>query len=219
MGKGNVKAERQCVAAGDRILELLVIGQLIRKHQIPKLWWLLFIQWCPTFCNPMDCGTPGFPVLHYLPEFAQTHVHWVDDAIQSSHPLIPFSSCLQSFPASGSFPVNWLFTSGGQSIGASALAISPSNEYSWLISFRIDWFDLLAVQGTLKSLPQPHSSKASILQCLAFFMIQLSHLYMTTGKITALNTQTFVGKVMSLLFNTPSMFFMAFLPRSRCLLI
>ena len=93
-------------------------------------------------------------------------------------------------------------------------SISPSNEYSGLISFRIDWFDLLAVQGTLKSLLQYHSSKASIFQCSAFFIVQLSHLYMTTGKTIALTRQTFVGKVISLLFNMPSRLVIAFLPRT-----
>ena len=98
------------------------------------------------------------------------------------------------------------------------LSISPSNEYSGLISFRIYWFDL-AVQGTLKSLLQHHSSKASVLWCTAFFMVQLSHPYMTTGKIIALTIQTFVGKVMSLFFNMLSRFAIVFLPRSKCLLI
>ena len=96
---------------------------------------------------------------------------------------------------------------------------SPSNEYSGLISFRIDWFDLLAVQWTLKNLLQHHSSKASILQCSAFFMVQLSNLYLTTGKTIALSVQIFVGKVMSLLFNMLSRFVIAFLPKSECLLI
>ena len=105
-----------------------------------------------------------------------------------------FSSCPQSFPASGSFPVSGLFASGGQRIGASASASVLPNEYSGLISFRIEWLDLLAVQGTLKSLLQHHSSKASILQCSAFFMVQLSHVYMTTGKTVALAMWTFVGK-------------------------
>ena len=110
---------------------------------------------CLTLCNPMNCGTPGFPVLHYLPQFAQTHVRWVSDTIQPYHPLSPlFSSCPQSFPASGSFPMSVLFASGGQSTGASASASVPSNEYSGLISFRMDWFDLLSVQGTLKNLLQ-----------------------------------------------------------------
>ena len=98
-------------------------------------------------------------------------------------------------------------------------SISPSNEYSGLISFRIDWFDLLAVQGALKSLLQHHSSKASILWLSAFFMVQLSHPYMTAGKTIALTRQTFVGKVMSLLFNMLSRLVLAFLPRSKCLLI
>ena len=106
------------------------------------------------------------------------------------------------------------FASGGQSF-----SISPSDEYSGLISFRMDWFDLLAVQGTLKSLLQHHSSKASILQCSAFIIVQLSHPYMTTGKTIALTRWTFVGKVMSLLFNRLSRLVIAFLPRSKHLLI
>ena len=111
------------------------------------------------------------------------------------------------------------FASGGQSIGASALAISPSNEYSGLISFRMDWLDLLAVQGTLKSFVQHHSSKASILQHSTFFIVQLSHPYMTTGKAMALTRQIFFGKVMSLIFNTLSRLVIAFLSRSKSLLI
>ena len=125
------------------------------------------------------------------------------------------SSCPQSFPASGSFQISQLFASVGQSIGASALAsVLPG-----LISFRMDWLDLLAVQGILKSLPQRHSSKASILQCSAFFTVQLSHPYMATGKTIALTRQTFVGKVMSLLLNMLSRLVITFLPRSKCLLI
>ena len=132
---------------------------------------------------------------------------------------MPFSSCLQSFPASGSFQISHFFTSGGQSIGASASAKSPSNEYSGLISFRMDWFDLLAVQGLLKSLLQHHSSKASILRCSAFLVVQLLHPYMATGKTIALTRRTFVGKVMSVLFNMLSRFVIAFLPTSKHLLI
>ena len=112
-----------------------------------------------------------------------------------------FSSCLQSSPASGPFLMSQPFASGGQGIEASASAISPSNEYSGLISFRIDWLDLLAVQETLKSLLQHHISKASILGCSAFFMVQLSHPYLTSGKTMALTRQIFFGKVMSLFFN------------------
>ena len=166
----------------------------------------------------MDSSMLGFPVLHHLLELAQTCVHWVSDAIQPSHPLIiPFSSCLQSFPASGSFPVSLLFTSGGQRIKSFSFSISPSNQYSGLISFRFDWFDLLAVQGTLKSPLQHHffnSSKTSILQHSAFFMVQLWHLIMTTGKTIALTIRTFVSKVTSLIFNMPSRFVIAFLPRA-----
>ena len=112
-----------------------------------------------------------------------------------------------------------LFASGGQSIGVFSFSISPSNEYSGLISFRLDWLDLLAVQGTLKSLFQHHSSKASILQWSAFFIVQLSHPYMTTGKTIPLTRWTFVGKVMALLFNMLSRLVTTFLPRSKHLLI
>ena len=142
----------------------------------------------------MDCSTPGLPVHHQLLELAQTHVHRVSDAIQPSHPLLPTSPpAFNLSPASGSFlmffirwPKNWSFS----------FSISPSNEYSELIFFRIDWFDLLAVQGTLKSL-QHYSWKASILWHSAFFTVQLSHPHMTTGKTTALTRWTFVCKVMS----------------------
>ena len=150
-------------------------------------------QSCPTLCNPMDCSRPGFPVYHHLPEFAQTHVHWVGDAIQPSHPL---SSLLPPsiFPSIRVFskesvlhirwPKNWSFS----------FSLSPSNEYSGFISFRIDWFDLLAVQGTLESLLQHHSSKVLILLPSAFFMVQLSHPYMTTRKTIALTIQTLSAK-------------------------
>ena len=148
---------------------------------------------CPTLCNSTDYNTAGFPALHCLSEFALTPLSWW------CHPTISSSVasfCSQSSPASRSFPINQLFTSGGQSTRASA-SVLPVNIV--LIPFRIDWFDLLAVQGTLTSLLQHHSSKASILQHSAFFMVQLPHLYMTTGKTIALTKQNFVGKVMSLL--------------------
>ena len=142
---------------------------------------------------------------------------WCHPAISSS--LIPFSSCPQTFPASGSFQMSQLFASGGQSIGVSASkSVLPSNEHLGLISFRMDWLDLLAVQGTLKSLLQHHSSKASIL-CSAFFTVQLSHPYMTTGKTIAVTRWTFVDKVMSLLFTMLSRLVISFLPRSKRLLI
>ena len=115
--------------------------------------------------------------------------------------------------------MSWLFASGGQSVGSFSFSIHPSNEYSGLIFYRINWFDLPAVQRTLKSLLQHHSLKASILDCSAFLMVQLSHSYMTTGKTIALTIHTFVGKVMSLLFNTLSRFVMVSLPRSMLLSI
>ena len=142
---------------------------------------------------------------------------WCHPTISSS--VVPFSSCLQPFPASGSFQMSQFYTSGGQSIGSFSFSISPSNEHSGLISFRMDWLDLLAVQGTLKSLLQHHSSKASIPQCSAFFTVQLSHPYMTTRKTIALTRQTFVGKVMSLPLNLLSRLVIIFLPRSKHLLI
>ena len=143
---------------------------------------------------------------------------WCHPTISSS--VVPFSSSLQSFPASGSFPMSQFLAWGGQSIGVSnSVSVLPMNECSGLISFRMDWLDLLAVQGTLKSLLQHHSSKASILWCSAFFIVQLSHSYMTTGKTIALTRWTFVGKVKSLLFSMLSRLVIAFLSRSRCLLI
>ena len=136
---------------------------------------------------------------------------WCHPAILSS--VVPFSSCPQSLPATGSFPVSQLFAWGGQSIGVSASAsVFPMNTHPGLISFRMDWMDLLAVQGN-------HSSKASILRRSAFFTVQLSHPYMTTGKIIALTRWTFVGKIMSLLLNMLSRLVITFLPRSKHLLI
>ena len=142
---------------------------------------------------------------------------WCHPAISSS--VIPFSSCPQSLSASGSFTMSQLFTWGGQSIGVSALSISPSKVHPGLISFKMDWLDLLAVQGTLKSLLQHHSSKASIIRCSAFFTVQLSHPYMTAGKTIALTRRTFVSKIMSLLLNMLSRLVITFLPRSKRLLI
>ena len=143
-------------------------------------------QSCPTLCDPIDCRMPGLPVHHQLPELAQTHVHRVDDAIQPSHPLSsPYP------PAFNSSQHRVLFQRVGSSHQVAkcwsfSFSISTSNEYSGLISFRMHWLDLLAVPGTLKSLLQHHSWKASFLWHSAFFIVQLSHPYMTTGKIIAL---------------------------------
>ena len=164
----------------------------------------------------MDCSTPGFPVLYHLPELAQTHGHQVSDAIQPlSSPYPPTFNLSQD---QGLFNESVLHIRWPKYCSFS-FNISPSNEYSGLISFTIDWFALLAVQGTLKSLLQHHSSKASILQYSAFFMVQLSHPHMTTGKTIALTRRNFVIKVMSLLFNMLSRLVRYFLPRSKRLLI
>ena len=170
---------------------------------------------CLTLCNSMNCSMPGFPVLYYLPEFAQTHVHWVIDAIQPSHPCHPLLLLSLIFPSISVFsnesalcikwPKYWRFS----------FSISPSSEYSGLISQK---FDLLAVQGTLKSLLQHHGLKASLWRS-AFFLVQLSYQFMTSGKTIALTMWTFLGKVMSLFFNMLSEFVIAFLPRSECLFI
>ena len=135
---------------------------------------------------------------------------WCHPAISSS--FVPFSSCPQSLPASGLFPMSQLFTWGGQSIGSFSFSIT-SNEHPRPISFRMDWLDLLAVQGTLKSLLQYHSLKASIFRRSAFFTVQLSHPYVTTGKTIALTRRNFVGKVISLLFNMLSRLVITLLPR------
>ena len=139
-------------------------------------------QSCPTVCDLMNRSAPGLPVHDQLPESTQTHVHWVSDAIQPSHPLSsPSPSALKSFPASGSFQMSQLFASGGQSTGVSAsTSVLPVNIQDWS-PLGMVWLDLLAVQGTLKSLLQHHSSKASILQRAAFFTVQLSHPYLTKG--------------------------------------
>ena len=158
------------------------------------------IEYCPTLFNAMDCSTPGLPVHHQLLESNQTHVHWVGDAIQPSHPLSspsPPALNLSQHRALFKWVSSW---HQGPKYWSFSFKISPSNEHLGLIFFRMDWLDLLAVQGTLKSLLQHHSSKASILRHSAFFIIQLSHPYMTTGKTIALTRWTFVGKVMSLLF-------------------
>jgi len=176
-------------------------------------------QSCPTLCDPMNHSTPGLPVYHQIPEFTQTHVHWVSDAIQPSHPLsspspsAPIPPCIRVFANESTFRIRW------PKYWSFSFSISLFNEHPGLISLRMDWLDLLAVQGTLKSLLQHHSSKASILQCSAFFTVQLSHPYTTTGKTIALTRWTFVGKVMSLLFNILSRLVITFLPRSKHLLI
>ena len=151
---------------------------------MPKIQFRSVAQSCPTLCNPIDCSMPGFPVHHQLPELTQTHVHRVSDAIQPSHPL---SALLLSsiFPSIRVFSNDLVLRIRWPKYWSFNFSISPSNEYSGLISFRMEGLDLLAVQGTLKSLLQHHSSKASILRCSAIFVVQFSHPNMTTGKTIA----------------------------------
>ena len=158
-------------------------------------------QSCPNLCDCMDCSMSSLPDHRQLLEFTQTHVHWVSDVIQPCNPLSSLLLLPSIFPSIRVFsnestlhirwPKYWSFS----------FSISPSTEYSGLTSFRMDWLDFLAVQGTLNSLLQHHSSRATILRRLAFHIVQISHAYMTTGKMIALTRQTYVGKIMSLLFN------------------
>ena len=167
----------------------------------------------------MNHSKPGLPVHHQLPEFTQTHVHRVGDAIQPSHPLsspsppAPIPPSIRVFSNESTLCTRW------PKYWSFSLSISPSNEHPGLVSFRMDWLDLLVVQGTHKSLLQGHSSKASILWRSTFFTVQLSHPYMTTGKTIALTRRTSVGKVMSLLLIMLSRLVITFLPRRKCLLI
>ena len=163
----------------------------------------------------MNCSTPGFPVLYCLLEFLQTYAHWVNDAIQPSHPvtLLVLPSIfprIRIFSSASALCIRWP--------NYWSFSISPSNEYSGLISFRNDWLDLLAVQGTLKSLLQHHSSKASIPWPSAFFIVQLLHPYMTTGKTIVLTRWTY-QLVKTIIFNMLSRLVIIFLPRSKRLLI
>ena len=180
----------------------------------------LGIQSCPTLCDLMDYSMPGFPAHH---QYSQNLLKLmsIESVMPSNHLTL---CCLllllpSIFPSIRVFSNESVFCIRWPKYWSFSFSISPSNEYSGLVSFRIDWFDHLAVQGTPKSLLQHHSSKASILQHSAFFIVQLSHPYMTTGKIIALTRQTFVGKVISLLFNMLPRLVIAFLPRVKCLSI
>ena len=176
-----------------------IAGRFFAAEPLGKLQFSSVTQLCPTLCDPMNCSTPSLPVHHQLLEFTQTHVHRVSDAIQPSHPLSSPSP-----PAPNPSQRQGIFQSVNSSHEVAKvlefqLQHQSSNEHLGLISFRMDFLDLLAAQGTLKSLLQHHSSKAPILRRSAFFTVQLSHPYMTTGKTIALTRWTFVGKVMSLL--------------------
>ena len=155
-------------------------------------------QTCPTLCDPMDCSTPGFPVHHWsLLKLMSIESVMPSNHLILCHPLLSPSV----FPSIRVFSNEYVFHIRWPMHWSFSFRISPSNEYSGLSSFRIDWLDLLAVQGTLQCLLQHHSSKASILQCSTFFMVQLSHPYMTSVKAIALTEWPFVGKVISLLFH------------------
>ena len=167
-------------------------------------------QSCPTLCDPMNCSTLGFPVHHQLPEFTQTNVYRVSDAIQPSHPLSSPSPPAPN-PSQHQGLFQWV-NSSHEMAKVLEFQLQHQSFHPGLVSFRMDWLDLLVVQGTLKSLLQHHSSKASILWHSAFFTDQLSHLYMTTGKTIALTRRTFVGKVITLLFNILSRLGITFLP-------
>ena len=167
-------------------------------------YYLLSIQWnycsvtqsCPTLCNPMSCSMPGFPVLHHLPKLIFIELVMPSNHIFLHHPLL----LLSVFPSIRVFSIESALCISWPKYWSFSFSVSPSSKFS---GFRIDWFDLLAIQGTgLESSPTSYSSKASILWHSAFFMVRLSHLYMTTGNATALTRQTFVGKVMSLLYYT-----------------
>ena len=155
-------------------------------HSTENVQFSSVAQSCSTLCDPMNCSMPGLPVYHQLPEFTQTHVHRVSAAIQPSHPLSPLLLLppippnIRVFSNESTLHMRW------PKYWSFSFSIIPSQEIPGLISFRMDWLDLLAVQGTLKSLLQHHSSKASILWRSAFFTVQLSHPYMTTGKTIAL---------------------------------
>ena len=191
------------------------LASVIFWHQFSSV-----TQSCPKLCDPMNISTPGLHVHHQLLEFTQTLVHWVGDSIQPSHPLSSASPpALKIFPSIRIFSNESALRIRWPEYWSFSFSISPSSEYPGLISFRMDWLDFLAVQGTLKSFLQHHSSKASILRCSAFFIVQLSHPYMTTGKTIALTRGTFVDKVMSLLSNMLSRLVITFLPRSKRLLI
>ena len=177
-------------------LHLLRISQNITSVQFSSV-----AQSCLTHCNPMDCSTPGFPVITNSQSLLK--LTSIESMMPSSHLILcgPLFFLPSIFPSSRVFPNESALHIRWPKYWSFSFSISLSNEYSGLISFRVDWLDLPAVSGTLKSLLQHHSSKASILWCSAFFIVQLSHPYLTTGKTIALTRPTFFGKIISLLFN------------------
>ena len=188
-------------------------------NQSPEYQFSSVVQSCPTLCDPMNCSMPGLQSI--TSSRSSLKLMSIESVMPSSHLILchsllllpPIPPSIRVFSNKLTLHMRW------PKFWSFSFSISPSNEHPELISFRIDWLDLLAVQGTLKSLLQHHSSKASILQHSAFFTVQLSHPYVTNGKTTALTRRTFVGKVMSLLLNMLSRLVITFIPRSKCLLI
>ena len=181
-----------CTASGF-FLPMSHLGSLYRTYFC--CWCFSVTKLCPTLCDPIDYGTPGLPVPHHLLEFAQVHVNLIGEAIQPSHLLSPLLLLPSFFPSIRVFSSELALHIRWSKYWGFSFSISSSNEYLELIPYRIGWFDLLAVQGTLKSTLLHHNSKASVLWCSDFFMVQLSHLHMTTGKIIGLPIWTFVPKV------------------------
>ena len=171
-----------CISTQDTMNSRKTVGRYLNSVQFSSV-----THSCLTLCNPMNCSTPGLLVHHHLPKFTWTHIHRVGDAIQPSHPqsspslLPPIPPSIRVFSNESTLCMKW------PKYWSFSFSIIPSKEIPGLISFRMDWLDLLAVQGTLKSLLQHHSSKTSILQCSTFFTVQLSHPYMTAGKNHSLN--------------------------------
>ena len=195
---------------GDSEISCLMFNLYQQSKRFSSVTQSSCVQSCPALCDPIHCIMPGLPFHHQLSKFTQTHVHWVGDAIHLilCHHLLLLPSIFLSirvFANESALCIRWA------KYWSFSFSISPSNEYSGPFSFKMDWLDLFVVQGILKS----HTSKASILLCSAFFIVQLSHPYMTTGKTIALTRQTFVAKVMSLLFNMLSRLVVTFLPRSK----
>ena len=195
-----------------------MLGYFLMYNKVNQLSVSSVTQSCPSLCDPMNCSIPGLPVHHHLPEFIETHVHQVSDAIQTSHPLSSSSPPAFNPPSIRVFSNESTLRMRSPKYWSFRFSIIPSREIPGLISIRMNWLDLLAVQGTLKSLLQHHSSKNQ------FFGAQPSsqsnsHIHTWLGKTIALTRRTLFGKVMSLLLNMLSRFVITFLPRSKRLLI
>ena len=209
--KGRRRGKPQPQSMGENWAEEeACVCDVTRKSSITTIQFSSVTQSCPTLCGPMDCSTPGFPVHHQLPEVFISTQSVMPSKLLILCCLLPLLPSI--FPSIRFFSNESVLHIRWPKYWSFSFSLSPSNKYSELISFRRDWLDLLAVQGTLKSLLQLHSSKAWILWHSAFFIVQLSHPYVTTRKTIAFTRWAFVGKVMSLLFNMLSMLVITFLP-------